>query len=74
MNNILKIAPLLQNRYTVTDLLSNNTGFGITYKVKNSNHPNQLIRILKQLEKPTASKLDIENLPIQKQKEILNNY
>ena len=55
MNNILRIGTLLRDRYIVTDLLSNHTGFGITYKVKDSNHPNQPIRILKQLKKPTAS-------------------
>ena len=74
MNNILRIGTLLRDRYTVTDLLSNHTGFGITYKVKDSNHPNQPIRILKQLKKPTASKLDIENLPILEQEEILKKF
>ncbi|WP_016953181.1 serine/threonine-protein kinase [Anabaena sp. PCC 7108] len=74
MNNILKIGTLLKDRYKVIEILSSNTGFGITYKIKDSHHPNQPIRILKQLKKPTAAKLDIENLPIQKQQEILNQY
>ncbi|MTJ08218.1 serine/threonine-protein kinase [Anabaena sp. UHCC 0204] len=74
MNNILPIGTLLRDRYKIIDLLSNHTGFGITYKIKDANHPNQPIRILKQLKKPTASKLDIENLPIQQQEEILNQY
>jgi serine/threonine-protein kinase len=74
MNNILRIGTLLRERYKIIDLLSHHTGFGITYKVKDSNHPNQPIRILKQLKKPTASKLDIENLPILQQQEILNQY
>lgn len=74
MNNILKIGTLLKDRYRIIELLSNHTGFGITYKVKDFNHPNQPTRILKQLKKPTASKLDIENLPILQQQEILNQY
>ncbi|MDB9437643.1 hypothetical protein BMF77_02654 [Dolichospermum sp. UHCC 0315A] len=56
MNNILRIGTLLRERYKIIDLLSHHTGFGITYKVKDLNHPNQPIRILKQLKKPTASK------------------
>ncbi|MGM3308165.1 hypothetical protein ACSQ6I_19670 [Anabaena sp. WFMT] len=59
MNNILKIGTLLRDRYKVVDILSNNTGFGITYKVRDSNQP---IQILKQLKKPTAAKLNIEDL------------
>jgi eukaryotic-like serine/threonine-protein kinase len=55
MNNILKIGILLRDRYTVTDILSSHTGFGITYKIKDSNHPNQPIRILKQLKKPAST-------------------
>jgi serine/threonine protein kinase len=74
MNNILKIGTLLRNRYKVIEILSKNTGFGITYKVKDYNHPNQPIRILKQIKKPTASKLNIEKLPILQQQEILNQY
>jgi serine/threonine-protein kinase len=74
MNNILRIGTLLRERYKIIDLLSHHTGFGITYKVKDSNHPNQPIRILKQLKKPTASKLDIENLSILEQEEILKKY
>lgn len=74
MNNILKIGTLLKDRYQVIEILSSNTGFGITYKIKDSHHPNQSIRILKQLNKPTAAKLNIENLPIQQQEEILNQY
>ena len=74
MNNILRIGTLLRERYKIIDLLSHHTGFGITYKVKDLNHPNQPIRILKQLKKPTASKLDIENLSILQQQEILNQY
>jgi len=50
------VTTLLRDRYKIIDLLSHHTGFGITYKVKDSNHPNQPIRILKQLKKPTVSK------------------
>ncbi|WP_242032220.1 hypothetical protein [Aphanizomenon flos-aquae] len=67
MNNILRIGTLLRYRYQITELSSNHTGFGITYKVRDNNHPNQPIRILKQLKKPTASQLDIENLSIVEQ-------
>lgn len=74
MNKILQIGTILRERYKITDILSSNTGFGITYKVKDSNHPNQPIRILKQLKKPTTSKLNIENLPVLQQQEILNQY
>lgn len=74
MNKISPIGAVLQQRYTITEILSSNTGFGITYQVKDYNHPNQPIRILKQLKKPTAAKLDIEQLPIHEQKEILNQY
>jgi eukaryotic-like serine/threonine-protein kinase len=74
MNKILQIGTILRERYTITDVLSSNTGFGITYKVKDSNHPNQPIRILKQLKKPTTSKLNIESLPIVQQEEILQYY
>ena len=74
MNNILRIGTLLRDRYTITDLLSNNTGFGITYTIRDANHPNQPIRILKQLKKPTASRLNIESLPILEQEEILKKY
>ncbi|KHG39363.1 hypothetical protein OA07_24145 [Aphanizomenon flos-aquae 2012/KM1/D3] len=51
---------MLRDRYQITEISSNHTGFGITYKVKDSNHSNQPIRILKQLKKLTASKLDIK--------------
>ncbi len=74
MNNILRIGTLLRERYTITDLLSNNSGFGITYKVRDNNHPNQPSLILKQLKKPTASTLNIQNLPNLEQEEILNQY
>jgi len=74
MNNILRIGTLLRDRYTIIGLLSSHTGFGITYKVRDANHPNQPTRILKQLKKPTASKLNIEHLPILQQEEILNQY
>ncbi|WP_414548742.1 protein kinase domain-containing protein [Anabaena sp. CCY 0017] len=74
MNNILQIGTILRERYKITDVLSSNTGFGITYKIKDSNHPNQPIRILKQLKKPTISKLNIETLPIVQQEEILKHY
>ena len=74
MNQILQIGTILRERYTITDVLSSNTGFGITYKVRDSNHPNQPIRILKQLKKPTTSKLNIESLPILQQEEILKHY
>lgn len=74
MNKILQIGTVLRERYKITKILSSNTGFGITYKVKDSNHPNQPIRILKQLKKPTATKLNIENLPIPEQQQILNQY
>jgi serine/threonine-protein kinase len=66
MNNILPIGTVLRERYTITDLLSHNSGFGITYKIRDSNHPNQPIRILKQLKKRTSSTLnikDFEKLP-----------
>ncbi|MBE9258088.1 MULTISPECIES: hypothetical protein [Aphanizomenonaceae] len=43
MNNILRIGTLLRDRYQITELSSNHTGFGITYKVKDSHHPNQPI-------------------------------
>ncbi len=65
---------MLRDRYKITDMLSIHTGFGITYKITDNNHPNQPIRILKQLKKPTASKLDIEALPILEQEEILNKF
>ncbi|MBK1987774.1 serine/threonine protein kinase [Sphaerospermopsis aphanizomenoides BCCUSP55] len=74
MNKILQIGTVLRERYKITNILSSNTGFGITYKVKDSNHPNQPTRILKQLKKPTAAKLNIENLPIPEQQQILNQY
>ena len=66
MNNILPIGTILRERYTITDLLSHNSGFGITYRIRDSNHPNQPIRILKQLKKRTSSTLnikDFEKLP-----------
>lgn len=74
MNQILQIGTILRERYKIIDVLSSNTGFGITYKVKDSNHPNQPIRILKQLRKPTVSKFNIESLPSLQQQEILNHY
>ncbi|MTJ11159.1 serine/threonine protein kinase [Anabaena sp. UHCC 0187] len=74
MNNILRIGTLLRERYTITDLLSKNSGFGITYKVRDNNHPDQPILILKQLKKPTAPTLNIQNLPNLEQEEILNQY
>ncbi|MBE9197829.1 MULTISPECIES: hypothetical protein [unclassified Nodularia (in: cyanobacteria)] len=45
MNQTLQTGTILRERYTIIDVLTSNTGFGITYKVKDSNHPNQPIMI-----------------------------
>lgn len=73
MNNILAVGAILRDRYQIIDILSIKTGFGITYKVKDRNHPNQRILVLKQLKKPTAEKLKIEHLPIAEQQEKINH-
>ncbi|MBD2292062.1 serine/threonine protein kinase [Anabaena sphaerica FACHB-251] len=72
MNNILPIGAILRDRYQIIDILSTKTGFGITYKVKDRNHPNQRILVLKQLKKPTPASLKIEYLPIAEQQEKIN--
>jgi serine/threonine-protein kinase len=46
MNNILPIGAILRDRYQIIEILSTKTGFGITYKVKDRNHPNQRILVL----------------------------
>ena len=61
MNNILPIGAILRERYQILEILSTKTGFGITYKVRDRNHPNQRILVIKQLKKPTAEKLKIEH-------------
>ncbi|WP_353931745.1 hypothetical protein WJM97_03935 [Okeanomitos corallinicola TIOX110] len=53
MNNILPIGAILRERYQILDILSSNTGFGITYTVKDNNYPPTRILVLKQLKKPT---------------------
>jgi len=63
MNNILPIGAILRERYQILEILSTKTGFGITYKVRDRNHPNQRILVIKQLKKPTSEKLKIEHLP-----------
>jgi serine/threonine-protein kinase len=74
MNHILPVGAILRERYQILDILSSHTGFGITYKVKDNNHPQKRTLVLKQLKKPTAAKLNIEHLPIHKQEEKLNQY
>ncbi|TAF07052.1 MAG: serine/threonine protein kinase [Nostocales cyanobacterium] len=72
MNNILPIGAILRDRYQIIDILSTKTGFGITYKVKDRNHPNQRILVLKQLKKPTPASLKIEHLPLAEQQDKIN--
>ncbi|MBN3959649.1 serine/threonine-protein kinase [Nostoc sp. NMS8] len=74
MNNILSIGTRLRDRYKIIDVLSHQTAFGITYKIVDSHHPNKPTRILKQLKKTTAAKLDIEYLSTSKQEIILKQY
>jgi eukaryotic-like serine/threonine-protein kinase len=69
-----QVGTRLRDRYQIIEILSTDTGFGITYKVKDENHPNQPILILKQLKKPTASTLNIQQLPRRQQEEILDKY
>lgn len=73
MNNILPIGAILRKRYQILEILSTKTGFGITYKVRDRNHPNQRILVIKHLKKPTAEKLKIEHLPIAEQQEKINH-
>ncbi|MFM2064256.1 MAG: hypothetical protein RLZZ507_3927 [Cyanobacteriota bacterium] len=72
MNNILPIGAILRERYQIIEILSTKTGFGITYKVKDRNHPNQRMLVLKQLKKPTPASLKIEHLPKAEQQEKIN--
>ncbi|WP_413173971.1 hypothetical protein [Anabaena azotica] len=47
MNKIFAIGAIIRDRYQIIDILSTKTGFGITYKVKDRNHPTQRILVLK---------------------------
>ncbi|GEM_PF-5401795 len=67
---ILNIGDCLQNRYKIVEVISDDTGFGVTYKVIDYNLPNQPIRVIKQLKKPTYSELHIpQNIPKQEQEQ-----
>ncbi|MBE9057190.1 hypothetical protein [Sphaerospermopsis sp. LEGE 08334] len=69
MNNILPIGAILRDRYQILEILSTKTGFSITYKVKDRNHPYQRILVIKQLKKPTPESLKIKHLPKAEQQE-----
>ncbi|QYX31577.1 serine/threonine-protein kinase [Sphaerospermopsis torques-reginae] len=69
MNNILPIGAILRDRYQILEILSTKTGFGITYKVRDRNHPYQRILVIKQLKKPTPESLKIKHLPKAEQQE-----
>ena len=72
--HIFKVGDRLQNRYEITAVLSNNTGFGITYKVTDHNMPNKSNRVVKQLKEPTFLELGISpNLPLSEQQKIFQD-